>query len=219
MKAMHLVLAAAIILPALNAAAQPQSPVPAIPRTVTQTVTSTSLPALKVEVSPTLSYLGEGTAIAMRGTAEYNRFVFGESKDGRLVRAVIVHFERILPNKSVTFDYPRTKMIQLGGEEYLHQTFPATKQEFWDAPDMVSLLKPHGLEVGDLWVMGRYVRVVDPAKKHEVLIFYLESEELLGKSFPELAKRWQPGAVAEPGWVQLEQELFKRQQAAVRIVQ
>lgn len=190
-------------------------------RAVVQTVTSSALPRLTVSVDPSLPYIGRGEGIAMEETARYERFLFGEVKDGKLVRAAIVHFEEMIPGKNGgAFNYPRFRMASLGGEEYLHQIWPMPTNEVLDGEDLRALLSARGIKVEGPWLVGRYARGVGADKQHEILIFYMESEAALGSPVEPLIPLWTTPmgqGIAGPKAKAVESGFIERQKKAVTI--
>lgn len=149
MKPSHLVLAASGLFfspaLALSPAAAQGAVAPSPSRGVVQTVTSTALPRLTVRVDPSLHYIGRGEGVAMQETARYERFLFGEVKHGKLLRAAIVHFEEMIPGKDGgAFNYPRFRMATVGGEEYLHQIWPMPTNDVLNGEDLRALLTAGG---------------------------------------------------------------------------
>ena len=216
--------AALVFSPAVGLSPAAAQAVAASPpsRGVVQTVNSTALPRITVRIDPALHYIGRGQGVAMQETARYERFLFGEVKDGKLLRAAIVHFEEMIPGKDGgAFNYPRFRMATVGGEEYLHQIWPMQENDVLDGEDLRTLLSDRGIKAGGAWLVGRYARAVDAAKQHEILIFYMESEEALGSSVEALVPLWTkplgPG-IAGPKAQELERGFIARQQAAVSIM-
>jgi hypothetical protein len=161
----RVVLAAAALLAPRELVAQ---------REVGHLVHSDSLPRLDVEVSGSLVYLGRLT-FAVDTVAQAEEFVFGDTAQGRLQRAVIVHFEHFLPSTTHTFNYPRLQMARLGADEYLHQTWALADFELFRLPAMVDFLQARDLRAEPRWLVDRYVRAVTDHPQYEVIIFYLEA--------------------------------------------
>lgn len=168
----HRIATAVLCVTLLTAAASAQQ------RSVQNNVLrSTELPDIRIHVAPELTYLGRFN-FKVRDVAEGEAHVFGESKDGRLHRVLLVDFEHFYPSNDHTFDYPRLTMARLGKEEYLHQTWALANVEWFQVPEMRSFLEAHHRTAEPGWVMDRYVRAVDSAKKHEIIIFYLEAKSV-----------------------------------------
>jgi hypothetical protein len=140
-------------------------------RTAVQQVVSDSLPRIRVGVDTSLGFLGR-VQFPVGTTAAAEQFIYGEVRDGRLQRAVIVHFEHFLPSNDSRFVYPSAPADSLGSHSYLHQ-------HWWLGPDFFAsgakaLLDRRGISTDTAYVADRHVRAVDEAGKHEVIIFYLE---------------------------------------------
>jgi hypothetical protein len=143
-------------------------------RTVDHLVRSSALPEAEVRVSGDLAYLGPVRYPVGNG-ALVEAFVFADTADGQLRRAFVAHFEGYPDSVDGSFRYPRLEMATLGGHEYLNQTWAFRGFALFDLPAIRELLERHGIAVARDWLVDRYVRVVDPAEKHEVIFFYLES--------------------------------------------
>jgi hypothetical protein len=142
-----------------------------------QTVRSTALPALTVTVSADLPFVGE-LAYSVRDVAAADEFIFAQSHNGKLERLFIAHFEHFLDSNADVFRYPRLEMAQLGGHEYLHQTWAIKQFDLFTDADMAAFLRSHRLTAEPSWLVDRYVRVVDEVSKHEMIFFYLEAASL-----------------------------------------
>ena len=181
-------------------------------RRVDQVIHSDTLPRVSVVVHPSLGYLGR-LELDVGGRARAEQHVFGELRDGRLARAVIVHFEHFLPDNSHTFEYPRLRMMQLGRHEFLHQTWPLPDWDLFRLPEMVSFLRERGIQAGPDWIVSRYVRVVSDDRKHEFIIFYLES----GASLPVPVAELRPESRSRSEWAEIERGLIRRAAAAFEV--
>lgn len=144
-------------------------------RHVDHLVSSSSLPAIRVHVAEDFNYLGR-TTYPVGNSAEAEDFVFGSSKAGSLERAVVVHFEHFLPGSSRDFAYPRFKMVRLGADEYLNQTWALDDFGLFHYDAMVKLLNANGLIAERAWIVDRYVRALPENPKYEMIFFYLESK-------------------------------------------
>ena len=163
-------------------------------REVAHLVHSDSLPTLDVEVSESLTYLGR-LRISVDTVAEAEEFVFGDTAQGLLQRAVIVHFEHFLPGTTHTFNYPRLQMARLGSDEYLHQTWAIADFELFRLPAMTEFLRARGLQAEPRWLVDRYVRAVTDHPQYEVIIFYLEAG---ARSAPDILYGGAPVAPPPP---------------------
>ena len=146
-------------------------------RQVHSVLESPALPRVRVRVAPDLAYLGAVHYEVPTG-ALVEAFVFGDTADGRLRRAFVAHFEGYPAGVDHSFDYPRLEMARLGADEYLHQTWALRQFGLFEIPAIREFLAGRGIAAGPSWVMDRYVRTVDPDRKHEVIFFYLESSAM-----------------------------------------
>jgi hypothetical protein len=138
------------------------------------TLRSESLPEISIHISPDLTYFGQ-LSIKVGDVAEAEEHVFAKTVHGKLRRVFIAHFEHFLPGNDHFFDYPHLRMANLGGQEYLHQTWALADFELFELPEMREFLKSHKIAAEANWLVDRYVRVVDEGRKHEVILFYLEA--------------------------------------------
>ncbi len=134
----------------------------------------------------------------MAARAETEQFFFAESRDGRIRRMVVVHFEGIVPGVDFKFRYPRIRMETLGGKEYLHQSFPEEDWELFSTKPVADLLARWRLEAPKRWLVDRYVRAVDPELRHEVILFYLEPAAELPAPVDDLRLAGKSRALWEP---------------------
>ena len=181
-------------------------------RRVEQVIHSDTLPRVSVTVNPALGYLGR-LELDVGGRAKAEQHLFGELREGRLARAVIVHFEHFLPANTHTFEYPRLRMTQLGRHEFLHQTWPIPDWGLFRRPEMASFLEQRGIEAEPDWIVSRYVRVVSDDRKHEFIIFYLEAGASLAVPVAELL----PDGRARGEWAAIEHGLIERAAAAFEV--
>lgn len=187
-------------------------PLLAAQRRVEQTIRSDTLPRVSVTVDPSLGYLGR-LELDVGGRARAEQHLFGEIVEGRLGRALIVHFEHFLPGNDHTFDYPRLRMARLGGHEFLHQTWPLPDWDLFRLPEMVRFLAQRGIEAETDWIVSRYVRVVSEDRKHEFIIFYLEP----GRGLPMPVADLRADGRARARWPEIERGLIDRAEAAFEV--
>ena len=167
-------------------------------RRVEQTVRSAALPRVAVRVDPALPYLGR-VEFDVNGRARVEQFLFAEITDGTLGRTLVVHFEHFLPSNDFTFEYPALRMVTIGKHDYLHQTWAMEGLGLLQRPAVSELLTTRGVRVEADWFLNRFARVVDAAKKHELLIFYLEPARSAPVPFATLAAAAHPSGVPQDG--------------------
>jgi hypothetical protein len=143
-------------------------------RGATHFVRSDTLPRLEIDVSANFAWLGDITFQV--DTLVARQVVYGIADDGVLVRALIIHFEHFLPGQPGSFAYPQGPVVQLGGQDYLHQAWAFGDLALFHQPELVAVLQKYYLTAGTRWVMDSYVRVVPDNPQYEAIIFYLESD-------------------------------------------
>ena len=146
-------------------------------RSVHHLLESPALPRVEVRVAGDLAYLGV-VRYEVGSGAGVEAFVFADTAGGKLRRAFIAHFEGYPPASDRTFAYPRLEMTRLGADEYLHQTWAIRQFGLFEIPAVKEFLRERRLAAEPSWVVDRYVRVVDAARRNEVIFFYLESASM-----------------------------------------
>lgn len=141
---------------------------------------SDDLPKLRLKVDKNFQYVGH-LLFDLKDIARVERFVFADADGKRIKRLFIVQFEGFLDNNTHTYRYRVTNPVTLGGEVYNQNCwFFDNAKSIKENPGAESdkttaLLKEKGYKVEDELLMSRFVRVVDEAKRHEVIIYYLEN--------------------------------------------
>jgi hypothetical protein len=176
---------------------------------------SPSLPELTIHVSQDLTYLGR-LRYDVQGVAQADEFVFAATADGKVKRAFVAHFEEFLPTNEHFFEYPRLRMATLGRQEYLHQTWAIRQFDLFTVPAMQEFLRARDLTAEASWLIDRYVRVVDEARKHEVIFFYLEAASTNPAGIHYGGAPFEPPPPPAPPQ-NIETEFIKRARAAFQV--
>jgi hypothetical protein len=182
-------------------------------RSVIQRIISRSLPQVSIQVSPELGYLGQFSMDVNR-QAQAEQYYFAQICRGRLGKTFIIHFEHFYPDNQHWFDYPRLRMVQMGGFDFLHQTWPLAHFELFDLPEVKSFFDGLGIQTEPGWLVNRYVTVVGEAKKHELILFYLEPGSQAAVPLEDL----QPDGKARADWPEIEQGLIERANVVFQLV-
>ncbi len=167
-------------------------------RTVEQIVRSTADPRIEIRIDPAFAYIGHIHRQAMGGKAEFDQYLFSETRGNQLGRTFIVHFEHVLPGVDFAFDYPRFDMVRLGRNEYLHQTWPLENWPLFQNDDMKRLLESRALTAPSRWLVNRYVRAVDKQRRAEIILFYVEPAGELPAPIADLGLGGTQRALWEP---------------------
>jgi hypothetical protein len=154
---------------------------------------SDRLPALRIRVDPSLSYLG-ASPLEIKGLALAERHYFVDADGGRVRRMLVVQFEGFLPSNEEVYRYRLPDPVQLGGETYGSWVFGYSVPEavaedpVAEVADTVRVLSEHGLTLEDEQLVARFARIVGADARHEVLVFYQENVRDLGHSLVELCE-------------------------------
>jgi len=146
-----------------------------------QTLTSTSLPAIRVKFDKAFKYVGSQQFILYDRTQVEQHFFIDADRQQRLKRMYMVQFESYLPNISGAYNYTVTKLLNLAGQSYIvdAEIVPnvpaAIKQDAQsDVARAASFLEGKGYRIGEGIVFQRFVRLVDEAKRSEFILLYVE---------------------------------------------
>jgi hypothetical protein len=191
-----------ILLLAVHSVSDAQNP----KRTVRQILSSEQLPNIQIEVESALSYIGN-VSFDVDTIARAEEYIFSEIHSAKMGRTLIVHFESFLPDNDLKFNYPRFRMKKLGDNEYLHQIFHVKNFELFRTRELVNLFKDKGLVYESDWMMNRYVRAVDRAKKNELILFYLEPANSFSSQIRDEAEKSDPRETVLTEW---QKELSER---------
>jgi hypothetical protein len=161
-----------------------------------QILTSTSLPAIRVKFDDKFKYAGMQKFILYERAQVEQYFFVDADNQQRIKRMYMVQFEGYLPSVDATYNYPVTETVTLGGQTYIvnAESIPnvsaALKQNPQsDAARAASFLESKGYRMSESIRFQRFVRLVDEAKRNEIIFLYIEeaaassAEEKVGKEF------------------------------------
>ncbi|MGH9904134.1 MAG: hypothetical protein ACRD8U_00965, partial [Pyrinomonadaceae bacterium] len=142
--------------------------------------------------------------------AEQHFFVDADIQ-ARIKRLYWVQFEGYLPSNNNTYRYKPTKLVNLGGFEFIADAYarnvkanPARADS--DGARARAFLESKGYRMGDEVLSQRLVHLVDEAKRNELMIIYLEDLSPLALTAADLSK---DGRAADK-WEQVSKELLER---------
>ena len=146
-----------------------------------QVLSSTQLPAIRIKFDDKLEYVGSQKFI-LYGRAHAEQFFFVEADDEkRIKRMYFVQFEGYLPNINATYNYSGTETVTLAGQPYLvnAETVPNVSDVLKanpesDAARAVTFLQGKGYQMNQSVKFQRFVRLVDEAKRNEIILIYIE---------------------------------------------
>lgn len=161
-----------------------------------QVLTSPYLPAIRIRFDSKFNYVGKQRFVLYeRAQAEQFFFVAADNR-GRIQRMYLVQFEGYLPGVDAAYDYPATQTVTLAGQTYLvnaeavSNVSDVIKQDPQsDMARAAAFLQSKGLHISNSIRFQRFVRLVDDAKRNELLLIYVEdattpaAQDKLGKEF------------------------------------
>jgi len=149
-------------------------------RVVDHTIISDTMPALQITVDSAFEYVGILNFV-LKEIALVERVIFAERQASNTTRLFIVQFEGFLDGVDSTYKYPTTNPISLGNHSYQHGVYMYSNAgSVREAPGAESdrttqFLGERGYIHDDGLAMSRFARIVDDARRHEVIIFYQET--------------------------------------------
>jgi hypothetical protein len=156
-------------------------------RVENNTIISDALPALEIKVDQTFEFVGI-LSFVLKEIALVERVIFADRQSSDTTRLFIVQFEGILDAVDFTYKYQTTNPVVLGKYEYQHGVYMYSNAEsVREAPGAESdrtteFLQEKGFSHDDGLAMSRFARIVDEARRHEIIIFYQETLRSMGLS-------------------------------------
>ena len=179
---------------------------------------SDMLPKIKVSIKGGFTYVGKFN-FKIRDVAAGERFVFVDAKNGKVKRMFIAQFEGFLPNIADFYRYSFSNAMNFGLHKFRHNTYAYSNREARKSNPMgegvltEDFLKKQGYSLEDELMMSRFLTVPDKAKKHELILYYLENIKTTRHSLVEFYK----DDKATPLWKSISKELKERSLKAFQI--
>jgi hypothetical protein len=198
---------------------QPATPSPS--RTVSgQTLTSTALPAVRLELDKNFKYAGGHSFVLYDVANAEQHFFVDADKDGLIRRMYWIQFEGYLPSNAHSYNYKATKTINIGGLDFVADAYarnikanPGRANS--DGSRAREFLASKGFKLGSDDVMSqRLVHLVDEAKRNELMIIYLEDLSPMKLSAADLA----PGGKNASEWEKISAELLDRAVKNIKVL-
>lgn len=172
---------------------------------------STAFPKIQVKLDNAFRYIGKFD-FTIQGMAKGERYIFADSKKGKVNRLFIAQFEEILPDSNETYNYSFKDALSLGSHKFRQNTFAfSNRQGKQENPAnegalTVDFLTKKGYFIEDEMMASRFVTVPDIGRKHELIFFYLENISESGHRLAEFYK----GEDRTPIWEEISRGLTKR---------
>jgi hypothetical protein len=177
-----------------------------------QVLTSTAMPAIRLEFNKEFKYVGNQDFILYDMARAEQHFFVDADKEGRIKRLYWVQFEGYLPGNTHTYRYKPNKTVTIGGLDFVADAAARNMKINLSRPDSDgararAFLESKGYRMASddvLW--QRLVHLVDEAKRNELMIIYMEDLSAMGLKASDL---WQGGRAAAQ-WDDLSTQLLDR---------
>ncbi|MFN2145587.1 MAG: hypothetical protein ACK2T7_09550 [Anaerolineales bacterium] len=157
------------------------------------TLTSSVLPEMTLRLAEDLPYLGS-LAFDLKGIAQVERYLFVHAENGVAQRLFIVQFEGFLPDNTHTYRWPTRTPMTLCEVDWQHNPYFFDNAENIrsdpgaESDHTTRFLQAKGLRIEDELMMSRFARIVGAARRHEVILFYLENVSATGHTMEEISE-------------------------------
>ncbi|HJU53125.1 MAG TPA: hypothetical protein VJ715_01090 [Pyrinomonadaceae bacterium] len=158
-----------------------------------RTLVSNALPPIRLKFDKDFDYVGTQSFI-LYNSAQVEQHFFVDADGGRIRRMFMVQFEGYLPTNKHIYDYKIKDTIRLGGLDFMYDTnvanVPAFRKQYpdSDAGRAAAFLEAKGyLLEGEDIIFQRYVRLVDEARRNELLVIYYENLKGTGLTAADLS--------------------------------
>ena len=184
-----------------------------------RTLTSTQMPAVRLEFSKPFEYAGGHSFILYEVANAEQHFFVDADKDGRIKRMYWIQFEGYLPSNTHTYDYKSPKKVNIGGLDFFADAYARNIKASPGRPDSDgnrarAFLAGKGYHLGSDEVLSqRLVHLVDEAKRNELMIIYLEDLSEMKLTAADLAK----GGKAADQWDAISKGLLERATSGIKL--
>ena len=179
---------------------------------------SSQFPDLKVDIKGNFKFVGKFD-FTIRDVARGERYIFVDARKNKIDRLFIAQFEAILPESPEIYRYNFDQAQKFGQHKFRHNTFAysnlaaAKENPAGEAALTQKFLDEKGYLLEDELMMSRFVNVPDEAKKHELILFYIEN---VSPTKHRLAEFYQSDGETEI-WRQISRDLTARSLKAFTI--
>ncbi len=157
-------------------------------------IVSPALPPVQIMIDPTFAYVG-GPRFQLYGIAHAEQHLFVTVDEQHTIRQLVwVQFEGFLPDNQRTYRYPVTQTVYLAGALFIYDTSTvALEPAIAERPDSDLAaardhLQAHGYRMPEELQAQRFVYLIEPDKRNELMIIYGESGDVAGSVHPKTAQ-------------------------------
>jgi len=217
---MKLFLLGTFLLALTSIAVAQTTSAPPISRTVSgQVLKSKDTPAVRLEFDKAFKYAGGHSFVLYEVANAEQHFFVDADKEGRIKRFYWIQFEGYLPANTNTYKYTPTKVVNIGGFDFIADAYPRSLKGNLGRPDSDgnrarAFLVGKGFKMAGTEILSqRLVHLVDEAKRNELMIIYIEDLSDIGLSAADLSE----GGSARARWPEISQGLLDRAQKNMKV--
>ena len=175
--------------------------------------------AVKITFDKPFKHVGSQRFVLYDVANAEQHFFVDADKEGKIKRMYWVQFEGYLPSNTHTYDYKSTKIVNIGGLDFIADVAARNIGGNQGRPDSDgnrarAFLQSKGFRMASdevLW--QRLVHLVDKEKRNELMIIYLEDLSDTGLTAADLNK----GGKAEAKWPEMSNALLERAKKGLKI--
>ena len=189
------------------------TPEPPVTRTVSgQVLKSKATPAVRLEFPRAFKYVGSQSFVLYEVANAEQHFFVDADREGRVKRFFWIQFEGYLPTNNNSYKYKLTKVVNIGGFDFIADAYPRSLQGDLGRPDSDgnrarAFLAGKGFHMAGTEIISqRLVHLVDAAKRNELMIIYTEDLSDTGLTAADLNE----GGSAHGRWDEIAQGLLDR---------
>jgi hypothetical protein len=140
---------------------------------------SSDVPALRISLDSSFRFAGT-VPFRIGSIASGERFIFVDAEERVVRRLIVAQFETILPTSRERYNYSFDQARTMAGYRFRQNPFAFSQSEAiaanpeGEAALTATLLKERGYRVDDELMAIRYLTVPDTARRHELIVFYME---------------------------------------------
>lgn len=179
---------------------------------------SSALPAMRLRVDSGFRFIAD-FEFRIGDVAAGHRFVFADVREDTVVRLIVAQFESILPTSDEQYRYSFDGMPRRAGMPFRENKFAfshaaAARENPEDEAALTArLLAARGYHIADEVMTWRFLTVPDAARKHELILFYMEPLAPSGVQLSDLYA----GDEETPLWRTLAGQLKARAERAFEV--
>lgn len=158
-----------------------------------RTLTSIELPAVRIKFGKEFEYAGGHRFVLYNVATAEQHFFIDAGKDGLIRRMYWVQFEGYLPNNTNSYTYKGNKTVNIGGLDFIADTYARNIRANPGRPDSDGALARNFLAqrgyrlASDETLSQRFLHYIGEDKRNELMIIYLEDMSPLGVTAADLA--------------------------------